>query len=133
MTTYNSLYLLKLWMDLDVIWYAISLHVYEWIATKIFNLFPHFPPLGGRGQVILESRTSTIKANSLTKRYLSSTVLPQAGDVETPPGPTWACSICNRAINSNQTSVKCNHPNSHWVYRTCANITLPYYRRQETT
>ena len=34
-------------MDLDEIWYAISLHVYEWIATKILDPSSNFPPLGG--------------------------------------------------------------------------------------
>ena len=86
-----------------------------------------------RRQVLLKSGTKPICTANLTKKYLPSIIIPQAGDIETNPGPTYICNICNREIKLNQYSVQCNRSSPHWVHKTCGNITIPSYERQRTT
>ena len=56
-----------------------------------------------------------------------------SGDIETNPGPTYICSLCNNRINNRQISILCNSNSPHWVHKSCTNITLNHYRQTNGT
>ena len=63
----------------------------------------------------------------------TQTILLLAGDIETNPGPTYTCALCTHQITNRQISLLCNTTNTHWVHKSCTNITVNQYRQTNRT
>ena len=59
--------------------------------------------------------------------HVLSALLLRSGDIEPNPGPVWVCDLCQAVITRRQYSVLCNHPSSHWVHKSCAQVQLNNY------
>ena len=56
-------------------------------------------------------------------------LLKRSGDIEENSGPIWTCTLRNKTINKNQTSILCHDLQQHWVHKNCTNTTLLTYKQ----